>query len=117
LLADKTTDPSVLRTCLYLLDYRAKDEAKSLLKKSKDPEVICACLNVLGDEAKDEAKRFLGNKTTDPSVLCACLNVLGDEATDEAKRLLTESNNPDVHATCHKLLRVYSIGGNSTDHW
>ena len=114
LLADKTTHPSVICACLYLLGYRAKNEAKILLKKSEDVQLICACLNVLGDEAKDEAKRFLADKTTDPTVLCACLNLLADEATDEAKRLLTESKNPDVHATCLKLLRVYTIGGNST---
>jgi hypothetical protein len=72
---------------------------------------------VLSDEAKDEAKRLLGNKTTDPTVLCACLNLLADEATGEAKKLLTESKNPDVHATCLKLLRVYTIGGNSTGYW
>ena len=117
LLEDKTTHPSVLCACLYLLGYRAKDEAKILLEKSKDPQLICACLNVLGDEAKDEAKSFLGGKTTDPTVLCACLNLLSDKATDEAKRLLTESKNPDVHATCLKLLRVYTIGIDSTDHW
>ena len=104
-LIKKNKVPYTLATCLKVLGYEAKEDARRLLKEYTHPALIIACLKLLGEEAQDKAKSLLLKKNQNKYVIIACLKLLGEEAKEEARSLLLkEHQNKDVIVSCLQLL-------------